>query len=347
MWSVKRTFGLVLFGLARALPSLRPALRRWGLRTSPAWFHGRAPVAWSRRTGRRLRLASFAENYLSFELFWRGLDYYEPVTLMLARRLARDTGRFIDAGANIGYYSLMLAAERPDLEIVAFEPHPDLHRLLRANIAANGFSRIRAEAIALSGRTGTGVFHLSRSHMSASLEPDFDAKHAGRVEVPVTTLDDYLAARGGPTAPFLLKLDVEGHEPALLAGAERTLHQVRPEIIAEASADYPPATIELLRRCGYRFRQITPYGLETCAVPAPCTRDGATYLNCLLTTRPSAELEGISVELREQARSIDPRQSSQPGVRPGAGRAAPPAPRRPRAPVPAILPGRWPDPRMR
>lgn len=345
MWSVKRMLGHVLFGLACGLPTLRPALRRWGLRTSPEWFPGRAPVAWSRRTGRRVRLASFPENYLSFELFWRGLDYYEPVTFMLARRLARSTGRFIDAGANIGFYSLVLAAERPDLEIVAFEPHPDLNRLLRANVAANGFLRIRAEAMALSDRTGTGVFHLSHSHMSASLEPNFDPDHAGRVEVPVTTLDDYLAARGVPPGPFLLKLDVEGHEPALLAGAERTLREARPDVIAEACAEYPSATIELLRRCGYRFRHITPYGLETCSAPAPCTRDGATYLNCLLTTRPSAELEEISVELREQARSIDLVQSSRPGDRPGA--TAPAAPRRPRAPVPAILPGRWPDPRTR
>jgi hypothetical protein len=68
---------------------------------------------------------------------------------------------------------------------------------------------------------------------------------------------------------------------------------------------YPPATIEMLYRCGYRFRQITDEGLVPCVEPTAKVRIPLVFLNCLLTTRPSAELESISADLRAHARRID------------------------------------------
>jgi hypothetical protein len=135
----KRLLGRLLFAAASAVPGARPCLARRGMRTRRDWFPGAIPVARSRRTGARLRLASFPDNFLSFELFWKGLDSYEPVSLALALRLTRGGGLFVDAGANIGFYTLMLAALQPGLEIVAFEPHPRLHGLLTANLRANRF----------------------------------------------------------------------------------------------------------------------------------------------------------------------------------------------------------------
>ncbi len=301
----KPLLGRVLYRICDLLPVTRPWLSRWGLRTQHDWFAGRVPVAYSRDTGHRLRLASFGANYLSFELFWRGLDYYEPLTTALAVMLTKPTGLFIDAGANIGYHSLRLAAARPGLEILAFEPNPKMHALLAANIRANGFDCIKAEPLALSDHAGIMPFYLNRSDMSASLEWNFDSNHTGVVSVPVTSLDEYLERRGGVTSRFLMKVDVEGHEPAFFAGAARTLRRCQPDIIAEAAVPYPASTIELLRRCGYRFRQITDEGLRPCEAPAAFMRGSLVFLNCLLTTRSSGELESISADLREHARGID------------------------------------------
>jgi FkbM family methyltransferase len=302
----KRLVGRILYRLCDRLPPLQPLLGRWGLRTRRSWFHGHQPVARSRRTGRQLRLASFSENYLSFELFWRGLDFYEPVTTALARILTRSTPLFVDAGANIGFYSLMLASTQPELEVVAFEPHPKLHALFEANLRANRLFQVVAEPIALSDREGVLPFYLNQSDMSASLEPDFDSNHAGVVSVPVTTLDAYLAHRSRP-APrrFLLKVDIEGHEPAFFEGAQATLKQCHPDIIAETAIAYPPATVDLLHRQGYRFRQITDEGLLPCTTPAAHLRGKLVFLNCLLSTRPTAELDALSDQLRAQVRSIN------------------------------------------
>jgi FkbM family methyltransferase len=346
----KRQIGRALFALCDRYPSLRPRLSRWGLRTSKDWFEGEIPVAESRLGGHRLKLASFSENYLSFELFWRGLDYYEPLTVRLAERLTESTSLFIDAGANIGFYSLRLAVARPNLEIVAFEPHPRLHALLSANVQANGFSRITPEAIALSDRKGVMPFYLNRSDMSSSLERNFDTNQAGVVSVEVASLDGYLANRGGGPDRFLMKVDVEGHEPVFFEGAEQTLRRYRPDIIAEAAVPYPEKTVELLRRCGYRFRQITDAGLLPCEAPAAFMRDSLVFLNCLLTTRPESELTVLSADLTAHAQSIDLQQTSKRAdqrvlerCRTVFGLPVPPLPVRPLA----ALPGQWPNPQMR
>src|SRR5690242_15583176 len=98
-WIPKQPLGRLLFRAASRFPVLRPALCRWGLRTQRQWFAGCVAEAVSRQDGHRLKLASFAENYLSFELFWRGLDYYEPLTTCLAEHLTATTSLFVDAGA--------------------------------------------------------------------------------------------------------------------------------------------------------------------------------------------------------------------------------------------------------
>lgn len=346
----KRQLGRILFGLSNRFPSLRPWLKPWGLRTSKDWFEGRIPAAVSRQGGHRLKLASFSENYLSFELFWRGLDYYEPLTTHLAEKLTETTSLFIDAGANIGFYSLRLAVARPKLEIVAFEPHPRLHALLAANVRANGFSHITPEPIALSDHNGIMPFYLNHSDMSSSLERNFDTNQSGVVSVAVASLDGYLAKRNGGPDRFLMKVDVEGHEPAFFEGAEQTLRRHRPDIIAEAAVPYPEKTVALLRRCGYRFRQVTDQGLLPCEAPAAYMRDSLVFLNCLLTTRSDSELAALSADLKAYAQSIDLMQTSKRADHRVLERCreafAVPTPE---PPVRALagLPGRWPNPQMR
>jgi FkbM family methyltransferase len=344
----KRFLGRVLYGVASALPFARPGLARWGRRTKPEWFRGYSARVRSRATGQRLRLASVGENYLSFELFWRGLDYYEPLSAALMATLVDSTDLFVDVGANMGVHSLRLAAARPDLRIIAFEPNPKLHALLQANLRANRFRNVAVEPFALADAEGIRPLYLSQSDMSASLDHGFEPNHAGVVSVPVETLDRYLEAHGAPNRRFVLKVDIEGFEPAFFAGAANTIRRCRPDIIAEAAVPYPSATIELLYRCGYRFRQITDEGLLPCVVPAARVRGPLVFLNCLLTARPSAELEDISADLRAFARRLDLNQTSKRADRRVVARcqnraasvATPP-------PSLATLPGHWPGPQMR
>ncbi len=300
---LKRLLGCTLLAAADALPSAKPLLRRGGLRTNKAWFGGRVVRAQA-RDGVRLALASVGENYLSFELFWRGLDYYEPLTVWLAGELAADAGHFLDVGANIGFYSLMLAARRPALGITAFEPNPKLQPLLVANVRANGFRQIVPEPLAVSSTEGTASLFLNDSDMSASLERDFDDHHIGTARIPTTSLDAYVARRHSP-ARLLIKVDVEGHEAAFIAGARATLRAHRPDIIAEVAKPYTPDTLALLAACHYRCYSISDDGLIRIPAPAPVVRPPLIFLNNLLTTRPQAEISRLSERLRAYARNLD------------------------------------------
>ena len=76
---LKQIVGSLLISLCAAVPAARPLLKRWGLRTSKEWFGDRV-VQVRLPEGGRFKLASVSDNYLSFELFWRGAGYYDRCT---------------------------------------------------------------------------------------------------------------------------------------------------------------------------------------------------------------------------------------------------------------------------
>jgi hypothetical protein len=145
--------------------------------------------------------------------------------------------------------------------------------------------------------------------MSASLEGDFDDNQAGAVPVRTISLDAYVARLARP-GRLLIKVDVEGHEPAFFAGARRTLAAHRPDIVAEAARPYPAGTIAVLRGLGYSFYQITDRGLGPCATPQPAVRGPLVFLNCLISVRPRIELDALFERLLPEMRRLDLWQTS-------------------------------------
>jgi FkbM family methyltransferase len=307
---VKRQVGRALFRTCELWPQMKPHLKPWGLRTSPEWFEG-CPARVQLREGAGFRLVGIADNYLSFELFWRGAEYYEPITRLVAGELVAP-GRgvtFIDAGANIGFYSLALSALQPELKVIAFEPNPKNFNLLAANARANQFCGILCERLALSDQEGRARLFLSPSDMSASLQSDFDSRPTGSVEVNTRTLDGYLARHPVPDR-LVIKVDVEGHEAAFFRGARETLNARRPDVIAEVAVTYAEETKSLLESAGYRFYQITDEGLLESEELEPVVRGQFVFLNYLLSPRPQAELEALFARIRDRVREIDLRQTS-------------------------------------
>lgn len=159
---------------------------------------------------------------------------YETTTVRLVQRLLRPGDRFVDAGANIGYIA-MLAAKRvgPTGRVDAFEPEPHNRERLERHLAANGLAdRVAVHALALSDRPGEATIHFygddpSSNHGSSSLFRDDRLRSEG-TRVPTAALDDVLPP--GPP-PRLVKLDVEGAEPLVVAGMRRMLAGDRPPAI--------------------------------------------------------------------------------------------------------------------
>lgn len=140
---------------------------------------------------------------------------------------------YLDIGANIGVSSIYaLACGR---SCWLFEPNTALRPFVEKLFAANGYTTARLEDAALSDTAGETEFFVSRSSFLSS----FDQEHAAfegdviRVQVPRRTLDSYLPELTATAREIVVKIDVEGHELAVLRGALETLKQYRPPVMLE------------------------------------------------------------------------------------------------------------------
>jgi FkbM family methyltransferase len=176
-----------------------------------------------------------------------------------------------DIGANAGYYSLCFAAGRPQARLFAFEPIPMLAKGLATSAKLNDFGHLRVFQAVLSDRTGETTFYLPRHAIHASLvsrEADAEA-----VTVPSFRLDDVIAS-GDLPPPDAIKMDVEGAEMMVLAGAADTLTRHKPVICYEADENSerfghrPGDVIRKLQQFGYtRFCKIEGGGERLIAEP--------------------------------------------------------------------------------
>lgn len=175
---------------------------------------------------------------------------YEPAITALFRGLVRPDTTVFDVGANAGYFSI-LAAEL-GASVHAFEPNPAVRALLSRS-AALGSGQIEVVPAACSDHQGKMSLYLSGPENTGM--SSLTVSTGRRVEVAVATLDEY--AHRTQTTPTLIKIDVEGHEREVLAGAWSLLETARPTVIAETGgAD----TIALMTGHGYTPRRILPDG---------------------------------------------------------------------------------------
>ena len=147
--------------------------------------------------------------------------------LKLLRSLVPRNRMSIDIGANTGVYSYWLAQLSPS--VVAYEPNGDLVRFLKAGLPAN----VAVVQIALSDHGGfenlvIPIIDGAEIHGWASLAGQHDKEQTRTIRVPVGRLDD----QGHGDVGFI-KIDVEGHEQAVLDGATETISRCRPVLLIE------------------------------------------------------------------------------------------------------------------
>ena len=135
------------------------------------------------------------------------------------RVLLQGKDLFVDIGANCGLYSLIAA--KAGVPVLAVEPNRLNHLRLKQNIDHNGFANIQPHALALSDKPGRAALYGGGE--GASLLRNWGGMtNTYAQEVEVDTLDNLLASRSG-LGDILIKIDVEGHELAVLSGARGLL----------------------------------------------------------------------------------------------------------------------------
>jgi FkbM family methyltransferase len=174
-----------------------------------------------------------------------------PVQAALARAL-RPGAVLHDVGASIGFYTVLGARlVGPDGHVVAFEPHPLTAAEARANVAANALANVVMVPAAVSDAVGRATLTPVPSRPTASLGAP---RGRGAVTVATTTLDAFVAGRPA-LAPDVVKIDVEGHELAVLAGMREILQRRRPTLVCELHGT-GAAMVEALHAHGYHVEPL-------------------------------------------------------------------------------------------
>ena len=197
--------------------------------------------------------------YSRHDTIGRFLDQYgewaEPEAALLAG-LLRPGDIAVDVGAHMGTLTVPLAkAVGPGGTVLAFEPQRFLFHLLCANVALNGLTQVQTFEHALGDRAerlwlrpinygGAGNFGL------LSLDGQYAGKEGEGTAVRIWPLDQRAP---GVDRCRLIKIDVEGLEDAVLAGAEKFVARTRPFVYFEMNRLTQDAVLARLRGWGYRL----------------------------------------------------------------------------------------------
>lgn len=217
----------------------------------------------------------------------------------LLHMASRHFGSFIDVGANIGTVTVPMAASFAG-PVLAVEPVLRNFAMLSDNVRMNGLSdRVRTRRAALGRTRGIVTMHLSADN-SGDHRAWSGSDDAGRPveQVELCTLEDCLEDDRRLVPPFLVKMDVQGFEAEVIAGA-RSLLQTNPCLVLlefwplglRANGCSPRDLFDLLDGCGMHvYAMAHPLGLRAIAgaealeqVAAALAADG--YLDLVATNR--------------------------------------------------------------
>lgn len=177
--------------------------------------------------------------------------------LTLMRHFLRADDVCVDAGSNVGAFSIPLARHVGESGIVyAFEPQPFLASLVSQNALNNDCANVRCLTVAVGSGPGTVKipnfnYRVENNFGGVGFKKPADnlVPGAGHLDVPVVRLDDTLDIN----RLRLIKADVEGMEIDLLKGADGLIKEFQPALYLECDipAQAEP-TLSHLDRIGYK-----------------------------------------------------------------------------------------------
>ena len=205
------------------------------------------------------------------QLFWRGLEGFEPNSLKIWAKLCKTSDLILDLGANSGIYSLLAKSENPSSTVHAFEPVERIHKILENNASINDFD-ITCHNKAISNSDGIGFFFDDEEEITTSINVNTTLAEAAIykgvseetlhfVEIETITLDTFIK-ENKISKIDLMKIDVELHEPEVFEGFKENLEKFKPTLVIEIVRDYIASSIEeKLSGLGYNYFYINePYG---------------------------------------------------------------------------------------
>jgi FkbM family methyltransferase len=266
----ERTSNLML--AAARLPGRRFPVKGWSVVTEhlhPLIANPASEVTHQTPWGVTMRLD--LTDYVQRCIYY---DAFEVEELDFMRGLLRPGDVVVDAGAHVGYFTLVAArAVGADGQVHAFEPVPGNHERLTENIELNSLTNVRLNRAALGDGDGTITLGIDHDMERSSGRRTSGHYAAGlglrQVSAPVVRLDDYLSEAVAGRSVRVLKMDIEGSEPRALAGMEATLAGHRIDVLLMEVSVYNLARqglairdmIAPLERARYRLYRLASLGV--------------------------------------------------------------------------------------
>jgi FkbM family methyltransferase len=187
--------------------------------------------------------------------YWIG-NYEYDIQRALVRLLGPDPhGRvFYDVGANAGFFSVLAAKQvGPSGRVFAFEPLAENIASIEEQIAENQLRQVELVTMAVGAAPGTAAFSFPPDQTAMAHLGAARAAEERTVEVSVTSLDAFAKDHPPPT---LVKIDVEGAETDVLAGAAGLIAQGTQLLIELHGPDKAEQVVRALRAAGYAFERL-------------------------------------------------------------------------------------------
>ncbi len=197
--------------------------------------------------------AIFRLNYKNFvdrQIAFYG-DYEDRQLAYLTREMATlGADTFLDIGANIGYYAIIIAKAGLAGEVIAFEPHPENAQRIAENADLNGLGdHVLIHQLAVAATTGELNFQPGPETSTGQSKVTND----GDIVVDSVSIDDFLSFTGRSLG---IKIDVEGYELETLKGMARTLAENKCILQIEIYRDNIPLVTDFLADLSYVQTQI-------------------------------------------------------------------------------------------
>ena len=192
---------------------------------------------------------------------------YEKAETQFFQTACHSGMTFLDVGANIGYYTAIAArAVGPNGKVIALEPDPESYKYLKETIAANAVGNVQAFPFAASDTPATLPLYISHDNRGDNrlYQPDADWP---KIEVEARPIDALLAENDIETLD-LIKIDVQGYEPKVIAGLCETitrspkltlLTEFWPKGIHDAGGD-PKEFLKILRELDLTLHELKANG---------------------------------------------------------------------------------------
>lgn len=210
---------------------------------------------------------------------------YEEENLAVLLSFVKDDSVFLDIGANLGFFSLLVGRRvSRSGRVHSFEPHPQLGELLKRSAFLNGLSNtITLHPHGLSDKNAPIEFGYPVGHLGGGSVVSGPAENRIIVKSEVRRLDDVM---GEGFSCDLMKIDVEGHELFVFRGMKRILsNSPNLKILFEklaVSAGYEDEIVDFLGQFGFALYRVA----SDCSLVRLEPADVRSFSGYVLAARP-------------------------------------------------------------